>query len=253
MIDRPEEYEKMDLAEKELWWYKILHEQTYAAIQKKHQKKDLAILDAGCGTGGLICYLQSKGFTHVKGFDISVDAVDRSRRKTAGDIEQLSIQEASGYYSACSFDVVICNDALYFISDKEFPKALNSLLNLLKKDGQLIINLPAGNWYRGMHDRTVGIQERWSLSKFKQMLNVSGATYDHYESWNWPFLLSPFIGITRFIQRLKLRLFPSDEMASDVTLPPLALNHIFYKLTKWENQLPFKRKTGSSIFIIIHR
>ncbi|MBC7485477.1 MAG: methyltransferase domain-containing protein, partial [Cytophagaceae bacterium] len=93
MIDRPEEYEKMDLAEKELWWYKVLHEQTLSVIEKNHNTKEITILDAACGTGGLIHYLQHNGFENIKGFDLSPEAVQRSRQKTNVDISLLDLKD----------------------------------------------------------------------------------------------------------------------------------------------------------------
>lgn len=253
MIDRPEEYEKMDLAESKLWWYKILHEQTLAVIQKNHKTKDIAILDAACGTGGLIDYLQCKGFQNINGFDLSEEAVLRSRHKTKVDIVQLKLQAAHLHYAAQSFDVVVCHDALYFVADDEFPKTLHNLWSLLKPGGQLILNLPAGNLFKGMHDRTVGIQERWSFSRFEKMLRLSGINYRSIDRRMWPFLLSPLILMIRLLQRFRLMIFSKTVIKSDVGLPPLVLNRLFYKLTNFETLLPFKRKFGSSIFLVIHR
>jgi len=243
----------MDLAEKELWWYKILHEQTLCVIREKHKTKAITILDAACGTGGLIHYLQRNGFQNIKGFDLSPEAVQRSRQKTKADIALLDLKEVLLHYPLQSFDVVVCHDALYFVGDNDFPGVLNSLWSLLKPNGQLILNLPAGNLFKGMHDRTVGIQERWSYKRVEKMLRLSEVSYKSIDHWNWPFLLSPLILMIRLLQRLKLMIFSNTVVTSDVELPPLVLNYIFYKLTKWEGYLPFKRKFGSSLFIVIHR
>jgi SAM-dependent methyltransferase len=253
MIDRPEEYQKMDLVEEKLWWYKVLHEQTLAAIQKKHPTKNIAILDAACGTGGLIKYLQSQGFTDITGFDVSPQAVERSRKKTNQDIQVLDLREVLTRYPTNTFDVIVCNDALYFLSANEFPNVLNQLLSMLKSDGQLILNLPAGNGFKGMHDHSVGIKERWSIKKFEQLLTSSDLTSTKIDYLYWPFLLFPFILATRLTQRFRLFLFPSAVIQSDVSMPPFVLNEIFYKLTKWESRLPFNIKLGSSLFITVQR
>ncbi|MDB5274339.1 MAG: hypothetical protein JWO58_2706 [Chitinophagaceae bacterium] len=256
MIDRPEEYEKMDLTERNLWWYKILHEHVLTSIQKKFplsSSSSIKILDAACGTGGLIDYLTRQGFSAVQGFDISNFAVQKCREKTKLDIARLDIREAATFYKGSLFDVIICNDALYFVSEEELPVVLQGLLGLLSPNGILIINLPAGNGFRGMHDISVGIQERWNFSKFNKHLSTSSSTPHKVDHFYWPFLLSPLIYSIRLAQRIKLHLFPSSEITSDVALPPLVLNRIFYKLTKWEYYLPFKKRIGSSLFIVIHR
>ena len=52
MIGRSEEYAKMFELESQLWWYRHLHERTQAALQQQFgQRRDMHILDAGCGTG----------------------------------------------------------------------------------------------------------------------------------------------------------------------------------------------------------
>jgi SAM-dependent methyltransferase len=254
MIDRPEEYEKMDLAEKELWWYRILHQQTIGVIQKKYLTKDVAILDAACGTGGLINSLQANGYLKIKGFDLSSDAVQRSLQKTKADIAQLSLQDAATYYAGQSFDVIICNDALIYLRQADdLPRVISEWMNMLNKNGTLIINLPALNIFKGMHDISVGISERWTIGKFEKILLASSISYKKLEYSYWPFLLSPLILTARIIQRWKLKLSPGSPVSSDVAVPHRVLNHIFYKLTKWESYLPFKRKFGSSLFIVIHR
>lgn len=254
MIDRPEEYEKMDAAEHSLWWYRILHEQVLESIQKYFKSSShLDILDAACGTGGLIHYLNSAGYSSVQGFDTSDLAVKKSEAKTGKHIRQLNLTDVSSVYKASSFDVVICNDALYFIEEKKLPYVINDLLLLLKPNGKLILNLPAGNWFKGMHDLSVGIEDRWSFGKFQKILKGSGVTIQETEHFYWPFLLSPLIFMIRIGQQLKLRLFPASKVSSDVSVPPFLMNELFYHLTKWERHLPFRRSFGSSLFIIIHK
>ena len=62
MIGRSEEYAKMFELESQLWWYRHLHERTEAALQQQFgQRRDMQILDAGCGTGGMLDFLGQKG------------------------------------------------------------------------------------------------------------------------------------------------------------------------------------------------
>lgn len=62
MLDRHEEYDRMAECEQKLWWYRALHERTVEAIRQRFGQQPLRILDAGCGTGGLMMYLREQGF-----------------------------------------------------------------------------------------------------------------------------------------------------------------------------------------------
>ena len=81
MIDSKEEYIKMENVESKHWWYVSLHNLTLKTIQKAFKQKDISILDAGCGTGGLLEKLISNNYKFVEGFDISEDAVEIARLK----------------------------------------------------------------------------------------------------------------------------------------------------------------------------
>lgn len=253
MLDNREEYDKMNHTESELWWYKILHGQVLTVLQDTFTSKDISILDAACGTGGLMRALLNNGFHNVQGFDVSPYAVSLAQEKTGKEVQVLNLKESSNFYRSTSFDAIICNDALYFIEDSELPIVLEQLWNLLKPGGVLLINLPAFNMFRGMHDVSVAIKERWTYSKFKRIAKYAFPNSSSMKHTYWPFLLSPLILSARGWQRWRLKFYPNTDVVSDVELPPLALNNIFYKLTRWESYLPFPKWIGSSLFIIVHR
>ena len=60
MLDRPEEYEKMAEAEGVHWWYRTLHQMILSTLREFAHAETEPIIDAGCGTGGLIQFLQGK-------------------------------------------------------------------------------------------------------------------------------------------------------------------------------------------------
>ena len=62
MINNKKEYLKMDEVESKHWWYVSLHYLTLKAIQNKFNFLDVSILDAGCGTGGLLSFLKRKKY-----------------------------------------------------------------------------------------------------------------------------------------------------------------------------------------------
>ena len=54
----PEEYVKMDEVEARMWWYRALHARLLDALGEQHRVATGPVLDAGCGTGGLLAGLR---------------------------------------------------------------------------------------------------------------------------------------------------------------------------------------------------
>ena len=62
MLKNDQEYQQMYNAETNLWWYKILHEKVFDQIKRHSKNQEISLLDAGCGTGGLITFLKKNGY-----------------------------------------------------------------------------------------------------------------------------------------------------------------------------------------------
>ena len=52
----PAEYARMDAAEDSMWWYRALHRRLVRELAGVHG----TVLDAGCGTGGLLARLRAE-------------------------------------------------------------------------------------------------------------------------------------------------------------------------------------------------
>jgi SAM-dependent methyltransferase len=253
MLNKEDEYVKMHNAEGTLWWYRILHQHVLDLIQANSASKDIQILDAGCGTGGMLSFLREKGYTNIYGFDISPYAVEACKGRTLNNIQMGAIENVSSMYPAESFDVIICNDMLYFVEDEVWTNSFNGLFLLLKKGGIIVVNLPAFSVFQGTHDISVGIQNRWTYNRFAKKIISSKVNYSNVSYFYWPFLLSPFIMTVRLIQNAKWHLGFVKQVNSDVYLPSNRINRLFYLITKLENRLPFKRFFGSSLHLCIRK
>jgi SAM-dependent methyltransferase len=248
MIGKQCEYEAMAKCEKELWWYKFLHDLTLKKINQI-AGKNAAILDAGCGTGGMLAQLTKLGFMNTSGFDLSTDAIDYTVRSGYSNVQLLNILDCDSAYPLNSFDVIICNDILCLLNDGEDKVAFEKLVSLLKPGGSLIMNLPAGRFFKGTHDHAVGIKKRYSKKKVRQL--AEDQLVEINEVYRWPFLLSPLIFLLRLFQRGKLLFFGAKEYKSDVSLPHPILNNLFYGLTSFENKIIGPKPWGSSIFVTV--
>src|SRR4051794_26395935 len=72
-------YRLTHLSEKVLWWYRGMNQLTDLLLSDPRRQGELEILDAGCGTGGVLVRLARRG--RVTGVDISDLALDVCRRR----------------------------------------------------------------------------------------------------------------------------------------------------------------------------
>ena len=250
MIGKKYEYDAMAACEQHLWWYRSLHALTFGSIKKHVTCVNPRLLDAGCGTGGLILFLQKKGFRCITGFDLSADAVAWSRQATSLPIDQADITLTANRYPAANFDVIVSHDILCLLPADAEKKALQQLLQVLKPGGFLLMNFPAGKAFRGTHDIAVGIQRRYSQKMVEQLVGDAAVIKNLIY---WPFLLSPLIFAVRTVQRLTASSKNVNSIVSDVKMPPAFLNNIFGTITAVENRLLPSKPWGSSLFVIIQK
>ena len=250
MLNRPQEYAQMAKVEGALWWYRALHELVVDTIQCEMSAHDIRILDAGCGTGGLMVFMQEYGYRYVQGFDLSEHAVEACRANGLS-AEKDSLVNIAHRYGGQKFDVIVSNDTLYFLGKAERSAFVNDCHTLLKPGGLLIMNLPALAAFRGIHDVSVGIGRRFTRTVVHGLFRDSGLTL--IRETYWPFLASPPIYVARLWQRLQMRMRSDFEVRSDVSLPPLVVNGLLYRLTRCENRWLRRKPWGSSLFVVARR
>ena len=249
MIGKYDEYERMYQAERQLWWYRILHQKVRSQIKEYfHNHVDISILDAGCGTGGLLSYLQEEGFEQLEGFDFSTDAVTFSTRRGLNVVQQ-DLTQLSEYKPKKQFDVIICNDVFTYFSDEIIVQILQAIRAKLKPNGLFISNNNAHAAFAGIHDLVVGGQKRFVAADLKRLAAAANLpiTYSTY----WSFLLALPILLVRAWQRFQLRrkMIDLENHPSDVALPPIWLDQTLYGLVKVEEKIGRRMPFGSSIFI----
>ncbi|WP_332837646.1 methyltransferase domain-containing protein, partial [Neoroseomonas rubea] len=76
----PAEYDLMDAAEERMWWYRALHARVLDALARRPGPAG-ALLDAGCGTGGLLRRLAGLDRPLV-GLDFNPAAAARAAAKS---------------------------------------------------------------------------------------------------------------------------------------------------------------------------
>ncbi|MDA7707012.1 class I SAM-dependent methyltransferase [Flavobacteriaceae bacterium] len=107
---------------------------------KQYATKQPSILDLGSGEGILRMRLEDEGIGYFLGIDFSKVSI-----KTASnyDFENADFQVADLHYykPPQEFDVIVFNEAFYYINHSVRTKVINRILAKLKKDGILITSI----------------------------------------------------------------------------------------------------------------
>ncbi len=252
MLFSHEEYQSMYEVEEKLWWYRILHEKVIDSIIRNFSSQDIDILDAGCGTGGMMNSLIKTGYTLVEGFDYAISAVEFTKSRNL-NVRQLDIAELALNQDE-KFDVVISNDVMYSLDHTLIREVFQNVTKVLKPGGVFITNNNAFTVFKGIHDEVLGGKHRFTLPYFKKIVDGIPNLEIQYSTY-WSLFLAIPILVVRLLQQIQLKFGFVDisKQKSDVQLPSDLVNRFFYSLVKQEEKL-FKRAFfGSSLFLVIKK
>jgi SAM-dependent methyltransferase len=229
----PAEYALMDEAEQRMWWYRALHARLADALAGTAGR----VLDAGCGTGGLLLALRRRhADMALFGLERSAGAAARAAEKSGRPVARGSINEmpfADGCFDAVVSADVLCHAAV------DPPVALGELRRVLRPGGRLVVNMPAFAWLHSAHDRRVHNARRVNAGQLHQMLRAAGFGAIRTRYWNT--LLLPLM-----VAQRKL-LARGEEAASDVAPFPPWLDATLHAVTALERRLPFPAPAGGSV------
>lgn len=193
----PAEFQTLRANEDSHWWYRVLHRQVATAL-RQHLPSFASLLDAGCGTGGMLACLKQRfpGINSI-GIDESAHALDHCHARGLAPIQQASLHHLP--FPVASFDAVLCLDVLYH-QNVNPSSAMVEMTRVLKPGGLLILNLPAFSCLAGSHDQSVSGARRFDRALTNSLLHQNNLLTLQSHYWNawlfFPLLLwRPF---TRF-------------------------------------------------------
>lgn len=245
---RAPEYEIMRSVEDRHWWYLVLRGLVEHALAGRLASGS-RLLDAGCGTGGMLEYLQSRsGDLQVVGIDAAEQAVSccKQRGLTAvksGSVEALPFDDGT-------FDAVLSLDVLYHAGVNE-ELALAEMRRVLRPDGLLVMNLPAFAGLRGSHDVAVHGARRYVVGEVRSLLEEASFAVEQVHYWNaWLFL-----PLLLWRQMSRLSAAPAQGAVSDLKLTPAWMNSLLAGIGRLDAGLcqEFHIPFGSSVFAVARK
>lgn len=128
----------MARAEGDLWWYRALHHLAADTLAGHPRGREARIVDAGCGTGGLLRFLQRHGYRQTAGFDLSPEAV-RIGRERGLPVRQWDLRRLDQAVGPETVDALISNDTLCYFTPADQERMMGLFWQALAPGGLLII------------------------------------------------------------------------------------------------------------------
>lgn len=141
-------------------------------LQKFEQYLRGDILEIGCGIGNFTNTLTSYG--KIWAIDINNEYIKKTREWVDGDVQVGfgDIEKGEYFFQTRKFDTIVCLNVLEHIKDD--VAALNNLYKLLKKNGELILLVPAHRFLYGEIDRSIGHFRRYEKKELIKRLEKLG-------------------------------------------------------------------------------
>jgi SAM-dependent methyltransferase len=240
------EYERMHAVEDRMWWYRGLRTLVAQMLAEAAGRSTAngVLLDAGCGTGGMMVELASKRLGE-RAIGLEYDhlaaglAAQKSGRPVAvGSVNELPL--GTGALAAyVSLDV-------FSHRNVDPDRALAEAHRCVAPGGVIVLNLPAYSWLLSAHDRRVHNVRRFARGRVRALLAGHGFRVIRSSYWNC--LLFPLMLLHRLTER--------TDAASDVRDYPRWLDAMFSAALALERgmialglSLPF----GGSLIVVAAR
>ncbi len=218
----PRQHDVMRAVEDHYWWYQALRAHVADSIEPRHPK--FSLLDAGCGTGGMLRTLREKfPSAELTGVDESQHAVELAiGRDASARVIRASVQDLP--FPESAFDYVLSID-VWSHAGVDDMLAARETHRVLLPGGRLILNLAAFEFLKGAHDCAVEVDRRYTSRQVRALLQ--GANFEVERLSYWNALLTPPIALVRRWSRLRP---PAEQPQSDFKpLPPVVntiLKHV---------------------------
>lgn len=235
-----DEYRKLAEVEDRMWYFGALNRRCVYWLQRLLPAGPAKVLDAGCGTGGLIKALQAADPAwDCVGLDFMPVACALARERTGAVIVEGSVLQLP--FPDASFDAVVSADVICQVEDR--VQALREFARVLKPKGVVVVNVPALMWLWSYHDDTCETKHRYRRSELAAEFAAAGLKVEFATYANLPTL--PLLALWR-------KVWPQTNRTSDVRpyarpfeLLASALTWIEFAWQRWG----WRSRLGSSVFV----
>ena len=189
------------------WWFVVRRRLLKSILSSINVPINALILDIGCGVGSNLRVLGLPVLHKTVGLDRSFYALSLAKSRLNlplinGDLNQLPVRSKS-------FGLIIAADILEHLEDD--AKGLREIYQALKKEGILILTVPAFDFLWGIQDVVTGHKRRYSMKGILVKLRQEGFTILRSSYFNF-FLFFPILMARRMIHLMGLRIESENEI-----------------------------------------
>jgi SAM-dependent methyltransferase len=241
---RATEYDAMFQLEDNYWWFEGSMRFILSALYDLPVRETSRILDAGCGTGGL---LRRLAYRNAWGVEVAREGIRFCRQRGLDNVLQASIAELP--FQSNSFDTVLSIDVLVHQWVADDVAALREIHRVLVPGGFVVLQVAA---YRGLwsaHDVATLTRHRYTRDELAEKVKRAG--FDMVRVTYRNTLLSPLAVLIKLIRRGRA----TTATRSDLVVLPRLVDRALFFIVAFENyvarrvSLPF----GVSIFCIARK
>jgi len=178
-------------------------------------RRDLRILDCGCGTGNNLRLLRNYGT--ATGIDITFSGLAYARGQGERLVARASATSLP--FSDGCFHIVTSFDVIYAFDNAMAAAALSEMHRVLRPGGHLVLNVAALPILTGNHSVLGGEVQRYTRKGLRRHLERAGFSVQRLTYTNAAIL--PLVAGVRFAQRLVGHRESNREMS--VPSPPINL------------------------------
>ena len=230
-------YDEMYQLEEKHWWFKSKRKIILELISQELSGTENEILDCGCGCGCLLKYLKAYG--NVKGIDYSERALAYSKKNFDGYLVQSDLLKRVELPEE-SIDLAIA------LEDDEL--GLKNIGRVLKKNGKLLVTVPAFKQLWSYHDIEHMHKRRYTIKQLERVLKKSGYSITYISYYNFWLFLPIYVA-----RKIKNRI---NDCESDASMPNPFVNFLFEKIFSTETffcRHRVKMPVGVSIIAIVNK
>jgi len=106
--------------------------------------KHAVILDLGCGHGALLHFAKRKGYTNIRGIDLSQEQIETAWRLGIQDVNKADMLREVQSLKHNSHDMIITFDVIEHYSKNEVVEFVHEIHRVLRPGGIRLIHTPNG-------------------------------------------------------------------------------------------------------------
>lgn len=212
----PEAYREMAAVEDRHWWFVGRRQVLSSLLASLELDSQAAILEVGCGTGGNLEMLRSFGIVRAVEMDSSARAIAIQKTNSQCEIRAGACPDDIGFDDE-RFDLICMFDVLEHI-ERDLD-TLCALRQRLRKNGRILLTVPAYQWLYGPHDRFLHHKRRYSAGELRAKASGAGLRPIRMSYFNT--LLFPLAALARVKDRML-----GATKATGQGMPPQIVNKV---------------------------